>query len=453
MSAYVMVPFDVPAKATCINLSYDYPKSNTCIIDLGLGNPDLTDFPSKGGLVGWSGGARSEIFIAIDAATPGYRPGIQDGTWQVILGLHRIPDEPVTVEIEISFNFDPRMGAPPEPSVDAQPRGSGWYRGDMHCHTNHSDAKGMAATLHATAKREGLDFLAVTDHNTTTSHTAFFDHFSSPELVFVPAYEFTTDRGHGNVFGARQVEDFRVRNDKDVAEMIARIQAKGYVFSINHDKPNIPWDYVTPEIECMEVWHAPWPSGNHISLERYQARLAAGQRITAVGGSDFHQPAAMDHGNLATLARPCTFLWCEELSSDGILDALRKGCSFVTESPDGPRLALNAGGVGLGGEIADARTISLAYHATDAAGDILEIWDATGCIFTTPIHDADERGVFELTSPSGFFRGQIVAHDSRACIVAAARSHVAAGKGGRLDWSSARDQPVLRCLTSPIYLA
>lgn len=80
MSAYVMLPFDVPAKATCINLSYDYPKSNTCIIDLGLGNPDLTDFPSKGGLVGWSGGARSEIFIAIDAATPGYRPGIQDGT-------------------------------------------------------------------------------------------------------------------------------------------------------------------------------------------------------------------------------------------------------------------------------------------------------------------------------------------------------------------------------------
>lgn len=452
MPAYVMVPFDVPAKTTCITLTYDYPKSDNCIIDLGIGDPDMTDFPSEGGIAGWSGGARREIFIATNMATPGYHPGIKEGTWHVILGLHRVPDKPVTVKIVISFDFAPRVVAQPVSLPNASSRGPSWYCGDLHCHTHHSDAKGSAAVLHATAKREGLDFLAVSDHNTTTAYTAYFDHVSSSELVFVPAYEFTTERGHGNVFGARKVEDFRVRNDRDVMEMIGRIRANGHLFSVNHDKPNIPWNYTLPEIDCMEVWHAPWLAGNHVSLERYQARLAQRQRITAVGGSDFHQSAVADNGNLATLARPCTFLWCEELSPNGILDALRTGRSFVTESPDGPRLILNAGGVGHGGEITGASTIRLSYNATDAAGDILEIWDATGCIFAAPIRDTLERGSLELTGASGFLRGQIIAGNSRANIVATAQAHVAAGKGGRLDWSSAIDQPVLRCLTSPIYL-
>jgi predicted metal-dependent phosphoesterase TrpH len=452
MAEYAYVPFDVPAKTTRINLTYNYPKSDTCIIDLGVGNPDLTDFPSKGGLVGWSGGAQRDIFIATDGASPGYQPGIRTGTWQVILGLYRVPNEPVTVEIEITFDFAPRVAARPAAPSIGPPRGPSWYCGDLHCHTDHSDAKGSAATLHATARREGLDFLAVSDHNTTTAHASYFDHLTSADLVFVPAYEFTTERGHGNVFGAREVEDFRIRNDLDVVDMIGRIRAKGHLFSINRDKPNIPWRYALPEIDCMEVWHAPWPSGNNISLKRYQARLSKGQRITAVGGSDFHQPAVADIRNLATLARPCTFLFCEELSIEGILDALGKGRNFVTESPDGPRLVLNVGDIGHGGEIAGAKTISLAYHATDVAGDILEIWDATGCIATAPIINTQERGVLELTGACGFLRGQIIAGNSRDTFVSAAQAHIAAGKGGRLDWSNALDQPVLRSLTSPIYL-
>ena len=167
MAEYAYVPFDVPAKTTRINLTYNYPKSDTCIIDLGVSNPDLTDFPSKGGLVGWSGGAQRYIFIATDGASPGYQPGIRTGTWQVILGLYRVPNEPVTVEIEITFDFAPRVAAQPAAPSIGPPRGPSWYCGDLHCHTDHSDAKGSAATLHATARREGLDFLAVSDHNRT----------------------------------------------------------------------------------------------------------------------------------------------------------------------------------------------------------------------------------------------------------------------------------------------
>ncbi|WP_445810699.1 CehA/McbA family metallohydrolase [Yoonia sp.] len=451
-SAYVSVPFEVPKAATRFDLRYSYPKSDNCIIDLGLGDPDLTDFPSKQGLVGWSGGARSAVFIAMDDASPGYAPGLRPGTWQVLLGLYRLPDHPVTVEIEITFDPAPREEAnrPARPKIASS--GPGWYRGDLHCHTFHSDAKGSPERLHGTALREGLDFLAVTDHNTTTAHMAYFDRASSPDLIFVPGYEFTTAQGHGNIFGARTVEDFRAETDRDVAAMIARIQAKGYLFSVNHDKPNIPWNYPFPGADCMEVWHAPWLSGNHFCLERYQAKLSDGQRLTAIGGSDLHQPATDDSGNLATLARPCTFLYCNDLSVEGILDALRNGRSFVTEAPGGPRLLLSVGDTIHGGEIRSAPTIPLSYQTSGAAGDTLEVWDATGCICTTDLTSNSQSGVLPLTAAKGFVRGQIVANASRAALVAAGQAHVAAGKGGRLDWSQAWDKPALRALTSPIYV-
>jgi predicted metal-dependent phosphoesterase TrpH len=451
-SDYLMVPFDVPEGVTRVDLSIDYPAAPDCVIDLGLGTPDLGDFPSDGAIAGWSGGARRQVFVATDAATPGYRPGLWYGTWQVILGLYKLPEAPIDLTLDIAFDRRPRQTAHSMAPILPKRSGPGWYRGDLQCHTYHSDAKGAPETLHRTARREGLDFLAVTDHNTTTAHAAWFDRDVSADPVFIPAYEFTTAAGHGNVFGAREVADFRISNSKDVQGMVGRLRARGHLFSINHDKPDIHWTYDLPEIDCMEVWQAPWLAGNHFSLARYQERLASGLRITAIGGSDFHQPEADDAGNLATLARPCTFLWCEELSVAGVLDALRAGRSFVTEAPDGPRLTISVGEVGHGGAVQASDAHRVACHAAGAPGDLIEIWDATGRIAQQRIETADHGATLKLVSAIGFIRAQIVAERSRDEIVAAARAHVAAGRGGRMDWEGAWDKPVVRALTSPIYI-
>ncbi|MXQ09810.1 PHP domain-containing protein [Alphaproteobacteria bacterium GH1-50] len=451
-SEYFLIPFDVPEGVTRVDIRFSYPKASDCVIDLGLGTPDMGDFPSEGALAGWSGGARSQIFVATDAATPGYRPGLWPGRWQVILGFYKLPETPVEITLDIVFDRTPRAAARAQSPRLPKRAGAGWYRGDLQCHTFHSDARGAPETLHQTARREGLDFLAVTDHNTTTAHAAYFDRDDSAVPVFIPAYEFTTAAGHGNVFGAREVADFRVANSDDVRRMVARLRAQGHLFSVNHDKPDIPWTYDLPEIDCMEVWQAPWMAGNHISLARYQERLAAGLRITAIGGSDFHQPESDDSGNLATLARPCTFLWCEELSVAGVLDALRAGQSFVTEAPEGPRLTIRVGEVGHGGAVPASEAHLLICQATGAPGDMIEIWDARGRIAQQRIETPDHDTVLEVVGPVGFVRAQIVAERSRADIVAAARAHVAAGRGGRMDWEGSWDKPVIRALTSPIYI-
>ncbi|NDV01075.1 CehA/McbA family metallohydrolase [Pseudoroseicyclus tamaricis] len=448
---YRSLAFDVPAGVGRLEIKLTYPKSDDCVIDLGLGDPDLSAFPSAAGLVGWSGGARDEIFVGSDAATPGYRPGMWPGRWSVLLGLYRLPETAIDVTVEVRFDRTPRSVAarprPPEPRRER----AGWYRGDLQAHTFHSDARGAPEHLHATALREGLDFLAVTDHNTVTAQQAYFDAASSPQLIFLPAYEFTTANGHANAYGARAVEDFRTETGEDVLGMVRRIRAEGQLFSINHDKPDHPWLWPLPEeVDLMEVWQAPWLAGNHISLARWQRRLAEGRRIAAIGGSDFHQPGAEPEGNPLTLARPCTFLWCEELSEAGLLAAMKAGRSFVTESPEGPRLVLKAGEAMQGAEVpaGPARFTAL---ATGAAGEKLELWDATGCIASALLETDDAELAFDL-APRRFLRAQIVAEASRAARLAEARAWLAGRNPGHADWQGSFDQPLIRALTSPLWV-
>ena len=43
-----------------------------------------------------------------------------------------------------------------------------WFAAELHCHTLHSDGDFTAGELIAEAKRQGLDGIALTDHNTTS---------------------------------------------------------------------------------------------------------------------------------------------------------------------------------------------------------------------------------------------------------------------------------------------
>lgn len=121
--------------------------------------------------------------------------------------------------------------------------------------------------------------------------------------------------------------------------------------SINHDKPTIQWDYDLPEIDCMEVWQSHWMAWNWVSLGRYQQRLASGLKISAIGGSDFHQPAQLMPEGPLVLARPTTVFWLEELSEDAVLAAMKAGRGYVTESPTGPHLALTVNGQPMGSTV------------------------------------------------------------------------------------------------------
>ena len=448
---YFYLPFDVPAGTSRIDVTLAYPKAPDCIIDLGCLDPRITAWPSREGFRGWSGGARDRFFIATDDATPGYVHGpIPPGRWQVILGLYKLPPGGAEVTVTVALDAAPRPTAPqPERTLPVR-SGAGWYRGDLHSHTFHSDARGAPELLHAAARQAGLDFLAVTDHNTTTQRR-YFHPASSADLLFLRGMEVTTAPGHANVYGLDAWIDFRMTRPSDAHALARLVHDLGGLLSINHDKPTIPWDYEFPDADCMEVWQSAWPVFNWISLARWQDRLAAGRRLTAIGGSDFHQPdRLLPEGPLA-LGRPTTVFDLPELSEAAILAAMKTGRGYVTEGPAGPHLALTAGDVPMGGSIPSG-PVTAEAEVRGAAGDTLVWIDASGPVRVEPIPDDVWRAGF-LGAPQRFLRAEIVADASRDAIVDGFRAAV----GSRplpegLTEADIAAHPVRRAISNPIYV-
>jgi predicted metal-dependent phosphoesterase TrpH len=450
-SAYFYIPFDVPAGTTRIDVTLAYPKAEDCVIDLGAFDPRDTGYPTKAGFRGWSGGARDRFFIATDDATPGYVHGeIEPGLWKVVLGLYRLPPDGAEATITIDLDTGPRaVAAQPERTLPVR-HGAGWYKGDLHCHTFHSDAQGSPEVLHEQARQAGLAFLAIADHNTITQRR-YFHPQSSEDLVFVRAMEVTTATGHANVFGVDAWIDFRMSGPDDAHTLERLVHEQGGLLSINHDKPTIPWDYAFPAADCMEVWQSNWLAWNWISLERYQQRLASGMRLSAIGGSDYHQPARLMPEGPFVLARPTTVLWLDELSEDAILAAMKVGRGYITEAPDGPHLSLSIGDVPMGGSVPPGELVASA-EVHGANGDRLVWIDASGTIAEDTIAEDFWTGRFTGT-PRGFLRAEIIAEASRPALVEA---FSAALEGRDLPWqlqgADLADQPLRRALSNPIYV-
>lgn len=448
---YFYIPYEVPAGTTRIDVTLAYPKAEDCIIDLGAFDPRDTGYPTQSGFRGWSGGAREHYFIATDDATPGYVHGeIQPGTWNVILGLYKIPEAGAGVTVTVTLDASPRPIAPQPERTFPVRKGSGWYRGDLHCHTFHSDARGAPEILHQAARQAGLDFLAIADHNTITQRRYFHPH-SSPDLVFVRAMEITTAIGHANVYGVDDWIDFRMTRPADAHTLAQLVHDRGGLLSINHDKPTIPWDYDFPAADCQEVWQSTWLAWNWVSLERYQQRLASGLKLSAIGGSDFHQPATLQSEGPLVLARPTTVLFLPELSEDAVLAAMKSGHGYVTESPSGPHLEISANGAVMGSTTTAISAVSVIVRGAD--GDSLVLLDTTGEIARMPIGGDDWQAEIAV-SPQQFVRAEIIASDTSRTRLLAELADILGGNA--LPWqlrnADIDSQPIRRALSNPIYI-
>ncbi len=106
---------------------------------------DARGFRGSGHRMGTArgGDAVHEVRIAADDATPGYLPGaVPAGELTIWLHAHRIvPGAPCRYQLIVEWEEGELPAAPPAAPVRRAPvlRGPGWYRGDLHAHTRHSD--------------------------------------------------------------------------------------------------------------------------------------------------------------------------------------------------------------------------------------------------------------------------------------------------------------------------
>lgn len=317
------LPFDV--EPGCPGLRIDLAFDRTAgVLDLGLIDP--------AGWRGWSGGARDQVLIGPSSATPGYlNRGVPGGQWQVVLGLHRLAS--VGVDYELSVTAETVEVAPPAPVAvpERRPRrelpsvdGLSWLAGDLHAHTLHSDGALSIDELAALAAANGLDFLAVTDHNTVSHHEFLPAAATRYGVALLPGQEVTTADGHANAFGDIGWIDFREPADTWVSEAARR----GGLLSINHpSRGDCAWRHaLSTRPPLAEVWHSSWFDRRDGAPLAWW--LAAGYP-TPVGGSDWHRP-----GNNA-VGTPTTWVAC----ADGdLLDGLAAGRTAISAGYDQPLL-------------------------------------------------------------------------------------------------------------------
>jgi hypothetical protein len=396
---YFTLPFQVPDRTDSIALKYRYDRrpekeqvlergvwtarTEVNIIDLGLIDP-------KGVQVGASGSDKTEIAISETQATPGYRPcQIIPGEWQILIGAYKVAPEGVTVQYEVKFDRKTRR----------------LLKGDLHAHTVVSDGVHTAEELAWKAKRIGLDFVAVTDHNQFISREAL-PHLEG--VTMISGVEWTHFRGHASFIGVDRPYD-GIFATNTVEEMRARFVAarqRGALIIIDHPcDPDCGFHFDTNTLprDCIEVWNGPMAESNLRAIEYWHQRLCAGEKIPACGGSDYHRDTPFNF-----LGGPTTCVFAESRGASDILAALRAGHGFITFAPNGPTLSLTAGGAIMGDSVnwQELKEVQITAQGL-LAGDVLRV--VTGqkseALFSAP-SDGDVTLTYEMEAP-GFVRGEI----------------------------------------------
>jgi hypothetical protein len=339
-SAWHYLPIEVPPGSSALRVELEYRGAGAGL-DLGCFGP--------AGFRGWSGGARRSFTITATAATPGYLPGeLEPGTWQVVLGLHQIPLAGVRYQLTAETSADAesslaagrRAGqddeAVPPPLADRPPRrvlpaaaGLRWLAGDLHSHTVHSDGALTVPALARFGTERGLDFLAITDHNTTSHHRELPAAAAAHGIVLIPGQEVTTAAGHANAFGDLPWIDFREPPDQWLTE----VEANGGLLSVNHPYggQNSWVAPMTRRPPLLEVWHWSWLDLRWNTPLSWW--LAWYPEAIAVGGSDWHRP-----GSDAPPGTPTTWVQCYDADPEAVLDGIAAARVAISAGRDGPVL-------------------------------------------------------------------------------------------------------------------
>src|SRR5581483_8667946 len=237
--------------------------------------------------------------------------------------------------------------APVSHKVSRTAQSGCWYKGDLHAHTNHSDGHWSLQELAESARTYGLDFIALTDHNTITGLPEIAEA-SGDDLLIIPGMEVTTFNGHAVSLGTDRWIDWRAgHNERTMNTIAEQVRTAGGVFVVVHpDAPHDPvctgcrWVYPNfdPNLaNAVQVWGGSYwnhpDEHNSGCLQFWKDWLNLGYRLTAVGGTDTHGPDGWGENS------GWTYVWAEELSVQAILAGIRAGRTYVSS---GPQLNLQA---------------------------------------------------------------------------------------------------------------
>ncbi|SPM31944.1 PHP domain protein, partial [Mycobacterium terramassiliense] len=388
---WAYLPFEVPLGVQRIRVTTSHdrfavggPIRN--MLDLGMFGPAGHDLGNAAGFRGWSGGARDGFVISAGHATPGYLAGrIEPGLWAVALGPVVLSPWGMAWEARVTLERGqpgPDSGpliAHPAPPVSR----AGWYRGDLHLHTVHSDGQRHPRELVAAAHESGLDFIVSTDHNTTSANREW-PSCRAGGLLVIPGEEVTTRHGHWLAVGLPPdgwVDWRYAPRDGVFPRFAGEVREAGGLVIAAHPAAPVPgslWEFGFEHVDGLEVWNGRWNLDDEVSLRIWQRLLCEGRRVVAVGGSD-------SHAHRQPVGSPQTVVHARELSAPALVEGLRRGRSYIARSRAVTvELTASCAGRGAGpGEtlrVPPDAPVAVTAMITGAAGTTASLITAEGCV-------------------------------------------------------------------------
>jgi hypothetical protein len=352
---HFFVAFDVPPGTREIEIAHD-DLSEANILDWGLRD-------AAGEFRGWGGGNAENAVVAELAASRSYVPGpLAPGTWHVVVGKAKLAELPGEYLITVTLRDAPTLAPQPERAAYQQVDlggGPRWYAGDFHVHSRESgDAAPNLDEIAGFARARGLDFVVVTDHNTTT-HLDFFADAQSrhPDLLLIPGVEFTTYAGHMNAIGATAWVDHKVgQPGVTITAAADAFDAQGALLSANHPTLALgdvcigcAWDTgLDPaRLHAVEVATGGLDKAGKFftddAIRFWDMLCGQGLRLAAIGGSDDHKAGVDLGGFQSPIGDPTTLVWADSLSTAAIVAGVRAGRTVVKlQGPADPMVELSS---------------------------------------------------------------------------------------------------------------
>lgn len=320
--------------------------------------------------------------------TRGFLPGkIPAGTWAAELGVGGVvaqadgdADGKVRWRVEIELSQDAAFASDPyRPAryiTTPARKAAGWYAGDMHVHAEHS-ALGDAtmSEVFDYAFRTlldggaGLDFVMLSDYVTSSAWGEIGRYQQRfPGKVIARSSEVITYRGHMNNHTSVRYVDHRtgpvyerdatgslhqLRGPRPPAKIFQEVRKADGFTQINH--PTIfpsstpafrllcrgcPWDYDAaetgyPKVDAIEIQTGPAEIGaapnpfTRDAIAFWEAALATGQRIAAVGSSDSHRAGRTNDATQSPIGQATTVVYAKKLSEAGVRAGVKAGNTYV----------------------------------------------------------------------------------------------------------------------------
>ena len=211
-----------------------------------------------------------------------------------------------------------------------------YYPYELHTHTIHSDGSMSPTELVATARKQGLSGIALTDHNAVTGVEEAVKACEGKSFNVIPGVEWTTFYGHLTVLGGNTKINYQEVNPSNVLDVIKKVRAEGDIIGIAHpyrigypictggsndfnisDYSGIThyevWSYLSPQKEIT----------NELADREYLRLIEHGNKIACVYGRDFHK---VEDGAYAA-----TYLGFDgENNTKNAIEAIKSGRTYIS---------------------------------------------------------------------------------------------------------------------------